>query len=69
MFPSDSLHYCSDQRIVTIVADYAQGWDRDNVANAYREKMGDKLETLSGNALYKSWEGFCKAFARQRKNG
>lgn len=69
VFPSDSLHYCSDQRIVTIVADYAQGWDRDNVANAYREKMGDKLETLSGNALYKSWEGFCKAFARQRKNG
>lgn len=65
-FPSGSLHFCGDQQLLTIVADYGGGWDKDLVANAYREKMGGRLETLTGSALYKSWEGFCKSFVSAR---
>jgi len=38
--------------------------DDDEIANAYRRHMGDKLQTLSGQALYRSFEGFCRSFAR-----
>ncbi len=66
VFPSDSLHFCGDQQVLTIVSDFGGGWDKDLVAEAYRKSMGPKLETLSGPALYKSWEGFCKSFVRTR---
>ncbi len=66
LFPGDSLHFCGDQQILTIVSDFGGGWDKDLVAEAYRKTMGPKLETLSGPALYKSWEGFCKGFVRTR---
>lgn len=36
------------------------------IADAYRQKMGAKLETLTGAALYKSWEGFCKSWVAMR---
>ncbi|RIA46400.1 replication initiator protein [Hephaestia caeni] len=65
-FPSGTLHFCSDQRLLTIVADYGGGWDKDLVASAYRETMGSRLESLTGQALYKSWEGFCKSFVGRR---
>lgn len=66
LFPTDSLHFCGDQTILTIVSDFGGGWDKDLVAEAYRKQMGPKLETLSGQALYKSWEGFCKGFVKAR---
>jgi cytoplasmic iron level regulating protein YaaA (DUF328/UPF0246 family) len=66
VFPTDSLHFCGDQQILTIVSDFGGGWDKDLVAQAYRKEMGPKLETLSGPALHKSWEGFCKSFVRMR---
>jgi len=66
LFPSDSLHFCGDQQLLAIVGDFGGGWDRDLVADAYRTAMGAKLETLSGPALYRSWEGFCKSFVRMR---
>lgn len=65
-FPTGSIHFCSDQRILTIVADFGGGWDKDLIASAYREKMGSTLESLTGAALYKSWEGFCKSFVGLR---
>ena len=66
LFPDGSLHFCADQRVVTIVGDSGGGWDKDIVAGAYRTHMGSKLETLSGETMYKSWEGFCKSFVQQR---
>ncbi|ETI65463.1 replication initiation protein [Sphingomonas sp. ID1715] len=65
-FPTGSMHFCGDQRLLTIVADFGGGWDKDLIAGAFREKMGDKLKTLTGVPLYRSWEGFCKAFVGAR---
>lgn len=65
-FPTSSLHYCPDQRLLTIVADFGGGWDKDLIADAFREKMGSRLQTLTGAPLYKSWEGFCKSFVGLR---
>ncbi len=64
-FP-DSLHFCGDQRLLTIVADYGGGWDKEIIASAYRQTMGSRLEALTGEALYKSWEGFCRSFVQKR---
>ena len=66
LFPTDTLHFCGDQQILTIVSDFGGGWDKDLVARAFRKTMGPKLESLSGPALYKSWEGFCKSFVSSR---
>ena len=49
-----------------IVSDHGGGWDKDLIAQAFRKEMGERLATLSGQALYKSWEGFCKSFVRIR---
>lgn len=65
-FPKSSLHFCPDQRLLTIVADFGGGWDKDLIAGAFRDKMGDRLQTLTGTALYKSWEGFCKSYVGLR---
>lgn len=66
LFPDDSLHFCSDQRLLTIVSDFGGGWDKDLIAEAYRKAMSGKLGTLRGESLYKSWEGFCKSFVKLR---
>ena len=65
-FPTGSLHFCGDQHLLTIVADFGGGWDKDLIARAFRDKMGDRLLTLTGSALYKAWEGFCKGFVGMR---
>lgn len=64
-FPN-SLHFCGDQRLLTIVGDYGGGWDKEIIASAYRETMGARLDNLTGEPLYKSWEGFCKSFVQRR---
>lgn len=66
LFPEGSLHYGADARITSIVVDFGGGWDKDIIAEAYRKEMGPRLEKLTGDALYKSWEGFCKSFVRLR---
>lgn len=66
IFPTGSIHFCGDQQLLTIVGDFGGGWDKDVIANAYRKEMGARLDMLSGPALYRSWEGFCKAFVRNR---
>lgn len=65
-FPTGSIHFCGDQRILTIVGDFGGGWDKDLIAGAFRDHMGSKLETLTGPPLYKAWEGFCKGFVLRR---
>lgn len=65
-FPEGSLHYGADPRITSIVVDFGGGWDKDVIADAYRKEMGGRLDKLTGEALYKSWEGFCKSFVRNR---
>ena len=65
-FPKGSLLYDGDAKIRSIVSQFGGGWDRDIIADAYREKMGKRLDLLTGSALHKSWEGFCKSFAAAR---
>ena len=65
-FPSGSLSFCSDPRVLVIFRDFGGGWDKDIIAQAYRDHMGDTLSDLRGERLYKSWEGFCKSFVRKR---
>lgn len=65
-FPSGSLHFSTDARLNAIVADNGGGWDRDVIAEAFRNHLGSKLDTLRGPALYKAFEGFCNSFVRLR---
>lgn len=63
-FPTGSLHYGASSRISAIAVDFGGGWDRDVIADSYRKFMGDKLDTLSGERLFNSFEGFCKSFVK-----
>lgn len=65
-FPEGSLHFGGSDKIATIAIDFGGGWDRNVIADAYRKHMGDKLRTLSGEPLYRSFEGFCRAFVKNR---
>jgi hypothetical protein len=64
LFPAGSIHFCGDQRLLTIVGDFGGGWDKDIIAGGYRKFMGDKLKSLRGDRLYKSWEGYCKSHVK-----
>jgi hypothetical protein len=64
-FPDRSLQFAPGP-FGEIARDHGGGWDRDLIANAYREQMGDRLEALTGTKLIKSWTGFCQAFAARR---
>ena len=64
-FPSGSLRY-ADGPFGDIARDHGGGWDKDLIADAYREQMGERLKALTGNKLVKSWTGFCQAFAVRR---
>jgi hypothetical protein len=64
LFPTGSIHFCGDQRLLTIVSDFGGGWDKNIVADGYRQFMGDKLKNLRGDRLYKSWEGYCKSYVK-----
>jgi hypothetical protein len=64
LFPTGSIHFCDDQRLLTIVSDFGGGWDKNLLADGYRAFMSEKLKTLRGDRLYKSWEGYCKGYVR-----
>lgn len=64
-FPAGSLRY-ADGPFSDIARDHGGGWDRDLIAAAYREQMGERLQALTGTKLVKSWTGFCQAFAARR---
>src|SRR5690606_1465958 len=58
--PSGPIDYAAGGSIADIARQHGGGWDKNMIADAYRGQMGDKLETLSGDRMLKSWEGFCK---------
>ena len=64
-FPTGSLLYAAEP-FGSIAREHGGGWDRDLIANAYREQMGGRLANLSGAKLIKSWTGFCQAYASRR---
>lgn len=64
-FPNGSLQYGAEP-FGSIAREHGGGWDRDLIANAYREQMGGRLANLSGVKLIKSWTGFCQAYASRR---
>jgi hypothetical protein len=65
IFPAGSLMYGAEP-FGEIARAHGGGWDRDLIAAAYREAMGERLGNLSGAKLIKSWTGFCQAFAARR---
>jgi hypothetical protein len=66
-FPRGKLHFgTTEQAARAIGLRHGGGWDVDLIADAYREAMGDRLESLSGAKLEKSWKGFCEAFFARR---
>jgi hypothetical protein len=64
-FPDRSLQFAPGP-FGQIARDHGGGWDRDMIANAYREQMGERLNALTGTKLIKSWTGFCQAYAARR---
>jgi hypothetical protein len=64
-FPSGSLLF-GGEPFGEIARIHGGGWDRDLIANAYRQEMQSRLEKLTGTGLVKSWTGFCQAFAARR---
>lgn len=64
-FPECSLKFAKGP-FGEIAVNHGGGWDRDVIADAYREAMGERLKTLTGNKLVKSWTGFCQSFAARR---
>ncbi len=64
-FPEASLLYAAGP-FGEIARNHGGGWDRDLIAHAYREQMGERLRALTGTKLIKSWTGFCQAFAARR---
>jgi hypothetical protein len=66
-FPEGSLHFGEDEEFFgNIAVSHGGGWDRNIIASAYRKQMGTRLDSLSGQKLVKSFEGFCINFAMQR---
>lgn len=66
-FPRGRLHFgVTEQAARAIGLRHGGGWDVDLIADAYRKHMGDRLNTLSGSKLEKSWKGFCEAFLTRR---
>jgi hypothetical protein len=67
LFPSSGpLKWSGNDKLNSIVLDCGGNWDRDIVAQAYRDHMGDRLTTLKGERLHRSFEGFCKTFVKNR---
>jgi hypothetical protein len=64
-FPDGSLQFALGP-FGEIARTHGGGWDRDMIAAAYREQMGERLAALTGAKLVKSWTGYCQAFAARR---
>jgi hypothetical protein len=64
-FPSGTLKYGAEP-FGEIARVHGGGWDRDLIADAWRNEMGDRLARLTGSRLVKAWTGFCQSFAARR---
>ena len=65
VFPSGSLRYGGEEFHKVGVA-HGGGWDVDGIAEAYRKEMGDRLGSLKGVKLERSWRGFCESYSSRR---
>lgn len=66
-FPEGSLRFgATEDAARAIGLAHGGGWDVDLIAQAYREQMGERLGSLRGSKLEKSWKGFCEAFQARR---
>ena len=66
-FPRGRLHFgATEEAAREIGVRYGGGWNVDMIAEAYRDHMGARLNTLSGTKLEKSWKGWCEAFFNRR---
>jgi len=66
-FPAGDLSFGADEEFFgRIAVEHGGGWDRNLIATAYRDQMGDRLGKLKGERLVKSFEGFCQAFVATR---
>lgn len=66
-FPRGRLHFgATEEAAREIGVRCGGGWDVDMIAEAYREHMGARLNTLSGSKLQNSWKGWCESFASRR---
>src|SRR3546814_1555460 len=64
-FPSGSLRYGGEE-FHAIGKSHGGGWDVDQVADAYRQHMGDRLHRLSGAKLEQSRKGWCESYSARR---
>lgn len=64
-FPSGSLRYRGEE-FHKIGLAHGGGWDVDGIAEAYRKEMGDRLASLKGVKLERSWRGFCESYSSRR---
>jgi hypothetical protein len=66
-FPAGRLDFGdTEEALRRIGVRHGGGWDVDLIADAYRAQMGDRLASLGGAKLEKSWKGFCEAFFARR---
>lgn len=65
VFPSGSLRYGGEEFHNVGVA-HGGGWDVDGIAEVYRKEMGDRLKSLKGVKLERSWRGFCESYSSRR---
>jgi hypothetical protein len=66
-FPEGRLNYGQTEEAARAIAlRCGGGWDVNLIAEAYRKHMGERLASLTGAKLEKSWKGFCEAFFARR---
>jgi len=67
VFPTGPISFgAKNAPFYEVAKTYGGGWDSDLIAQAYRDYMGLRLDSLRGRGLLRSWEGFCKSFATRR---
>lgn len=64
-FPSGSLRYGASE-FLEVARDNGGGWDVDLIADAYRKEFGDRIGSIRGIKLERSWRGFCQSFYSRR---
>lgn len=66
-FPPGFLDYgVTELAAREIAIRHGGGWDVNVIADAFRQQMGDRLPSLRGPKLEKSWKGFCESFYSRR---
>ena len=65
-FPASGPIDYAPTHLADIARQHGGGWDKNMIAGAYRQQMGEKLKTLTGDRMLESWTGFCKGWVKKR---